>query len=156
MNGEFDLNLVLSREAQCIFRAICAVCPGNRLSVHSLPVWRTIDLDNDQSVDLVRVKLTEFGFQSFAKLMDVYQRSLVYGLKLCDEETVQKLREQYTTESNTETLFIIMSIGSSENGVFKLDCVSNGQIFKPDTAVVHPNSIWTSEWTFLFTRPRVE
>jgi len=108
-------------------------------------------LENQEKASLVRLKVSDLGFESGATTQEIYQRAEEFGLELCPAEVGPQLRLQYTNQPMGEWISIGMKQIAGRDGypdVFDLRRNADGLWLYGDLA--EPDGRWSSDGGFVF------
>ena len=132
---------------------------GINISDYAKDMLRSKDfktLENPESMNLVKLKVGDLGFDSYSTTNELYARAEEIGLELCPAEVGPYLRLQDTDQPRDDWYNIAMKQIADRSGnpaVFSLNSLDGGLWLRSSWA--RPVTLWHSDFEFVFRIPQV-
>lgn len=103
-----------------------------------------------ETVDIVRLKVRNFGFTNFPTTTELFAKAEEFGLELCPAEVGPQYRLQQTDQPMEDWFYIGMKplVASGDPSVFKLAHAGHGLWLSNDWA--RPDYLWRLDDEFVF------
>jgi hypothetical protein len=95
------------------------------IAKRKFPTWKTIKLNNNSEIELVKVSVAELGFNRPAYHTEIYEHAIKgCNLMLVSEEVGYLLLKQYVDQPFGERLLIGRRLSCDREGMLVTDCLT--------------------------------
>ena len=127
----------LKKMVQKMFRWVFCLLPPIAIAKHKFPTWKSIKLNNNTEIELVKVSVVELGFNHPAYLHEIYEHATKRcNLMLVPREVGYLLQKQYVDQPFGERLLIGRCLSCDREGMLVTDCLA-----RDDS---HPSELYDS------------